>query len=61
LKPEWLPINSPELNDVDRIFSLIQREVLNNRHFSSIEEVKSAIDKWMRKFNSNEIAISLQN
>jgi transposase len=61
IKPEWLSINAPELNDVYRIFSLIQREVLNNRHFTSIKEVKLAINKWIRKFNSNEIAISLQN
>lgn len=61
LKPEWLPANAPELNQVDRIFSLIQREVLNNRNFPCIEEVKSAIDRWVRKFNSSEIVISLQN
>ena len=43
------------------IFNLIQREVLNNRIFSSIKEVEAAIDKWIKKFNSNKIAISLQN
>ena len=62
IKPVWLPKNAPELNDVDKIvFSLIQREVLQNRTFNSLEEVESSIDRWIRKFNSNEIAISLQD
>lgn len=62
VKPVWLPKNAPELNDVDKIvFSLIQREVLQNRAFSSLEEVESSIDMWIRKFNSGEIAISLQD
>ena len=52
LKPVWLPTHSPELNAVDAVFSLIQREVLNNRDFASIEEVESAIDRWIRKFNA---------
>lgn len=61
LKPVWLPKHSPELNAVDRILSLIRREVLNNRDFRSIEEVENAIDRWIRKFNRNEIAIMLQD
>jgi hypothetical protein len=53
---------SPELNDIDKIiFNLIQREVLNNRAFNSLKEVEAAIDKWIKEFNSNKIAISLQN
>lgn len=52
LKPVWLPKHSPELNAVDGVFSLIRREVLNNRDFASIEEVEDAIDKWIGKFNA---------
>lgn len=52
LKPQWLPTHAPELNAVDGIFSRIQREVLNNRHFATIEEVEEAIDGWIRKFNA---------
>lgn len=52
LKPAWLPTHSPELNAVDGVFSLIQREVLNNRDFTSIEEVEYAIDRWIGKFNA---------
>ena len=51
LKPVWLPKHSPELNAVDSVFSLIQKEVLSNRDFSSIEEVEKAINRWIRKFN----------
>jgi len=61
LKPVWLPTHSPELNAVDVVFSLIQREVLNNRHFESIEGVEVAIDRWIRRFNANKIAIMLQH
>lgn len=52
LKPEWLPTHAPELNAVDGVFSLIQREALSNRHFASIEGVENAIDRWMRRFNA---------
>ena len=45
LKSEWLPINALELNDVNKMFSLIQKEVLNNRNFTFIKEAKLAIDK----------------
>jgi transposase len=62
IKPVWLPKNAPELNDIDKIiFNLIRREVLNNRAFNSLKEVEVAIDKWIKEFNSNKIAISLQN
>lgn len=61
LKLVWLPTHSPELNAVDVVFSLIQREVLNNRYFESIEEVEAAIDRWIRRFNANKIAIMLQH
>ena len=53
IKLEFLPANSPELNRVEDVFSLIQKEVLNNRCFNSIAEVKQAIDRWIIKFRRN--------
>jgi transposase len=62
IKPVWLPKHAPELNDVDKIvFSLIQREVLQNRNFASLDEVKSSIDRWLKEFSSREITSCLQN
>ncbi|MFN4133219.1 MAG: IS630 family transposase [Candidatus Hadarchaeales archaeon] len=62
IKPVWLPKHAPELNDVDKIvFSLLQREVLQNRNFASLNEVKSSIDRWMKEFSSREIISCLQN
>ncbi|HID61106.1 MAG TPA: hypothetical protein EYP46_04520 [Hadesarchaea archaeon] len=51
LKSQWLPTHAPELNAVDSVFSRIQRKILNNRHFTSIEGVEKAIDRWIRRFN----------
>jgi transposase len=62
IKPVWLPKHAPELNDVDKIvFSLLQREVLQNRNFSSLEELESSVDRWIKRFNSHRIASCLQN
>lgn len=62
IKPVWLPKHAPELNDVDKIvFSLLQREVLQNRNFASLEEIETSVDRWIKRFNSHEIAPRLQN
>ncbi|MEA1904259.1 MAG: IS630 family transposase, partial [Candidatus Hadarchaeota archaeon] len=47
----FLPKNSPKDNRVEDMFSLIQKEVLNNRKFSGTSEVKAAVQKWIRNFN----------
>ncbi len=63
IKPVWLPKHAPELNDVDKIiFSLLQREVIQNRKFRSLDEMERCIDRWIRGFNSSHrINPSLQN
>jgi transposase len=62
IKPVWLPKHAPELNGVDKIvFSLLQREVLQNRNFTSLEEVESSVDEWIKQFNSCKMISSLQN
>ncbi|MGB9622994.1 MAG: IS630 family transposase, partial [Candidatus Bathyarchaeia archaeon] len=48
VKLVFLPTYSPELNLIEPIFSLIEREILWNQRFKSIEEVKQSIDKWIR-------------
>jgi transposase len=60
IKFAFLPTNSPKLNQMDSQFSLIQREVLQNSCFKTIEEVKDSIDKWIRAFNlkkTNKVVI----
>lgn len=62
IKPVWLPKHAPELNDVDKIvFSLLQREVLQNRNFASLEEIESSVDRWIKRFNSHGTTPCLQN
>lgn len=47
----FLPKHSPKDNRVEDVFSLIQKEVLDNRKFSGTDEVKAAVQKWIRNFN----------
>lgn len=47
----FLPKHSPKDNRVEDVFSLIQKEVLDNRKFSGTDEVKAAVQKWVRNFN----------
>lgn len=47
----FLPKHSPKDNRVEDVFSLIQKEVLDNRKFSGTEEVKRAVQKWIRNYN----------
>ncbi len=48
IKLVFLPTYSPELNLIEPIFSLIEREILWNQRFKSIEEVKQSINKWIK-------------
>lgn len=47
----FLPKHSPKDNRVEDVFNLIQKEVLDNRKFSGTDEVKAAVQKWIRNFN----------
>jgi len=47
----FLPKHSPKDNRVEDVFSLIQKEVLDNRKFSGTPEVIAAVRKWIRNFN----------
>lgn len=47
----FLPKNSPKDNRVEDVFSLIQKEVLDNRKFSGAPEVKMAVQKWIGNRN----------
>jgi len=61
IKLVFLPTYAPELNRVEDINSLVQKEVLNNRKFNSIKEIKRMLDKWIRNFNKKQYyRISLQ-
>lgn len=51
VKLVFLPKHSPKDNRVEDVFSLIQKEVLDNRKFSGTHEVKEAVQKWIRNFN----------
>lgn len=51
----FLPKHSPKDNRVEDVFSLIQKEVLNNREFSGTDEVLLSVRKWIR--NSNRKAL----
>ena len=50
----FLPKHSPKDNRVEDVFSLIQRDVLDNRKFSGILEVKAAVQKWIRNYNRRD-------
>jgi transposase len=47
----FLPKHSPKDNRVEDVFSLVQKEVLDNRKFSGTPEVIVAVRKWIRNFN----------
>ena len=51
MKLVFLPKHSPKDNRVEDVFCLIQREVLDNRKFSGILEVKAAVQKWISNYN----------
>lgn len=51
----FLPKHSPKDNRVEDVFSLIQKEVLDNRKFSGTDEVKAAVQKWIRNFNKKAV------
>ncbi len=47
----FLPKYSPKDNRAEDVFSLIQKEVLDNRKFSGTPEVIAAVRKWIRNFD----------
>ena len=47
----FLPKHSPKDNRMEDVFSLIQKEVLDNRKFSGTDEVIASVRKWIRDFN----------
>jgi transposase len=51
VKLVFLPKYSPKDNRVEDVFSLIQKEVLDNRKFSGTNEVKASVQRWIRNFN----------
>jgi hypothetical protein len=51
VKLSFLPKHSPKDNRREDIFSLIQKEVLDNRKFSGVPGVITAVRKWNRNFN----------
>jgi transposase len=55
IKLVFLPTYAPELNRVEDINSLVQKEVLDNRKFESVDELKKALDGWVRNFNRKPI------
>ena len=46
LKLVYLPFNSPKLNRIEEEFSLLQKEVINNRKFECCKEIILAIRRW---------------
>jgi len=51
----FLPKHSPKDNRMEDVFSLIQKEVLDNRKFSGTPEVIAAVQKWIRSFGGRAL------
>ena len=51
----YMPPYSPDLNPIELVWRLIRRNVTHNRHFPSLEDLRSAISNFLKKFtNPNE-------
>jgi transposase len=47
----WLPTNASWLDQIEVWFSLLQRKLLRPNHFSSLDELESAIQNFMIHYN----------
>ena len=47
----FLPVNAYKLNRIEAVWSLMQREAINNRHFGDAEELEAACTQWTSYYN----------
>ena len=47
---EFMPPYSPELNPIERVWKLTRRKGTHNRYFSSIQEIKEAVEEVFKSW-----------
>lgn len=47
----WLPVNASWLDQIEIWFSILQRQLLQPNHFSSLNELEHAILDFMTRYN----------
>ncbi|MHA1303941.1 MAG: transposase [Candidatus Heimdallarchaeaceae archaeon] len=53
----FLPTYSPQLQPIEGLFSVLQREVLDNYWWSSVDEIHKAIIQWKYFYNTDRLTI----